>query len=91
MWRGGEIRPFFRAGVAADEMADRSPVTTADRTAEQPCARCRASGSRITAFWARSSGWRIPMRRSMGPGPDRRHAARSLRGGRFRHADRAVA
>jgi myo-inositol-1(or 4)-monophosphatase len=29
------VRPFLRAGVAADLKADRSPVTIADRTAEQ--------------------------------------------------------
>jgi histidinol phosphatase-like enzyme (inositol monophosphatase family) len=29
------VRPFFRAGVAADLKADRSPVTMADRGAEQ--------------------------------------------------------
>jgi len=29
------VRPFFRAGVAADRKADRSPVTIADRSAEQ--------------------------------------------------------
>jgi myo-inositol-1(or 4)-monophosphatase len=32
---GAVIRPFFRAGVAADQKSDRSPVTIADRTAEQ--------------------------------------------------------
>ena len=32
---GGVIRPFFRAGIAAGEKADRSPVTVADRDAEQ--------------------------------------------------------
>ena len=32
---GAVIRPFFRAGVLADQKADRSPVTIADRTAEQ--------------------------------------------------------
>ncbi len=32
---GAVIRPFFRAGVATDQKADRSPVTIADRTAEQ--------------------------------------------------------
>jgi histidinol phosphatase-like enzyme (inositol monophosphatase family) len=32
---GAVVRPFFRAGVAADLKADRSPVTIADRTAEQ--------------------------------------------------------
>ena len=32
---GAVIRPFFRAGVAADQKADRSPVTIADRSAEQ--------------------------------------------------------
>jgi myo-inositol-1(or 4)-monophosphatase len=32
---GAVIRPFFRAGIAADVKADRSPVTIADRTAEQ--------------------------------------------------------
>jgi histidinol phosphatase-like enzyme (inositol monophosphatase family) len=32
---GAVIRPFFRAGPAVDEKADRSPVTVADRTAEQ--------------------------------------------------------
>ena len=32
---GAVIRPFFRAGVVADQKADRSPVTIADRTAEQ--------------------------------------------------------
>ena len=32
---GAAIRPFFRAGVAADQKSDRSPVTIADRTAEQ--------------------------------------------------------
>jgi len=29
------VRPFFRAGVASDVKSDRSPVTIADRTAEQ--------------------------------------------------------
>jgi myo-inositol-1(or 4)-monophosphatase len=29
------VRPFFRAGVAADLKSDRSPVTIADRTAER--------------------------------------------------------
>jgi histidinol phosphatase-like enzyme (inositol monophosphatase family) len=29
------VRPFFRAGVAADVKSDRSPVTIADRSAEQ--------------------------------------------------------
>ena len=32
---GAVIRPFFRAGVTADQKSDRSPVTIADRTAEQ--------------------------------------------------------
>lgn len=32
---GAVIRPFFRAGVAALDKADASPVTIADRTAEQ--------------------------------------------------------
>src|SRR5271156_1620513 len=32
---GAVIRPFFRAGVAADLKSDDSPVTVADRTAEQ--------------------------------------------------------
>ena len=32
---GAVIRPFFRAGVAADIKSDRSPVTIADRTAER--------------------------------------------------------
>ena len=32
---GAVIRPFFRAGVGADLKSDRSPVTIADRTAEQ--------------------------------------------------------
>ena len=32
---GAVIRPFFRAGVAADDKADASPVTIADRNAEQ--------------------------------------------------------
>ena len=32
---GTVIRPFFRAGVAADLKMDRSPVTIADRSAEQ--------------------------------------------------------
>ena len=29
------VRPFFRAGIATDTKSDRSPVTIADRTAEQ--------------------------------------------------------
>ena len=32
---GAVVRPFFRAGLGADLKADRSPVTIADRTAEQ--------------------------------------------------------
>ena len=32
---GAVIRPFFRAGLGATPKADRSPVTIADRTAEQ--------------------------------------------------------
>lgn len=32
---GAVIRPFFRAGIATDQKTDRSPVTIADRTAEQ--------------------------------------------------------
>jgi len=32
---GAVVRPFFRAGLDADQKADRSPVTIADRTAEQ--------------------------------------------------------
>jgi histidinol phosphatase-like enzyme (inositol monophosphatase family) len=32
---GAVVRPFFRAGVASDLKADRSPVTIADRSAEQ--------------------------------------------------------
>jgi histidinol phosphatase-like enzyme (inositol monophosphatase family) len=32
---GGVIRPFFRAGVTADQKGDDSPVTIADRRAEQ--------------------------------------------------------
>ena len=32
---GAVIRPFFRAGVAALDKSDASPVTIADRTAEQ--------------------------------------------------------
>ena len=32
---GAVIRPFFRAGVSADLKSDESPVTIADRTAEQ--------------------------------------------------------
>ena len=31
---GAVVRPFFRAGVAADAKSDRSPVTIADRTSE---------------------------------------------------------
>jgi histidinol phosphatase-like enzyme (inositol monophosphatase family) len=32
---GAVIRPFFRSGIITDHKADRSPVTIADRTAEQ--------------------------------------------------------
>ncbi len=32
---GAVVRPFFRAGLGAAQKADRSPVTIADRTAEQ--------------------------------------------------------
>ncbi len=32
---GAVIRPFFRARIVTDQKADRSPVTIADRTAEQ--------------------------------------------------------
>ena len=32
---GAVVRPFFRAGIAADLKSDRSPVTIADRSAEQ--------------------------------------------------------
>jgi len=32
---GAVIRPFFRAGIATDVKPDRTPVTIADRTAEQ--------------------------------------------------------
>jgi len=32
---GAVVRPFFRAGLGADQKADRSPVTIADRTAER--------------------------------------------------------
>lgn len=32
---GAVVRPFFRAGLGVDQKADRSPVTIADRTAEQ--------------------------------------------------------
>jgi histidinol phosphatase-like enzyme (inositol monophosphatase family) len=32
---GAVIRPFFRATIVTDQKADRSPVTIADRTAEQ--------------------------------------------------------
>jgi histidinol phosphatase-like enzyme (inositol monophosphatase family) len=32
---GGVIRPYFRAGVAADQKTDESPVTVADRLAEE--------------------------------------------------------
>lgn len=32
---GAVIRPFFRSGLGADAKADRSPVTIADRSAEQ--------------------------------------------------------
>jgi histidinol phosphatase-like enzyme (inositol monophosphatase family) len=32
---GAVIRPFFRLGIVTDQKADRSPVTIADRTAEQ--------------------------------------------------------
>ena len=32
---GAVVRPFFRAGLGAEQKADRSPVTIADRTAEQ--------------------------------------------------------
>ena len=32
---GAAIRPYFRAGVAADDKSDASPVTIADRNAEQ--------------------------------------------------------
>jgi len=32
---GAVVRPFFRTGVPTDTKADRSPVTIADRTAEQ--------------------------------------------------------
>jgi myo-inositol-1(or 4)-monophosphatase len=32
---GAAIRPYFRAGVAADLKSDESPVTVADRTAEE--------------------------------------------------------
>jgi histidinol phosphatase-like enzyme (inositol monophosphatase family) len=32
---GAVIRPYFRAGTSVDEKTDRTPVTVADRTAEQ--------------------------------------------------------
>jgi len=32
---GAVVRPFFRAGLGVDQKADRSPVTIADRSAEQ--------------------------------------------------------
>ena len=32
---GAVVRPFFRAGVGIDDKSDRSPVTIADRSAEQ--------------------------------------------------------
>jgi histidinol-phosphatase len=32
---GAVVRPFFRSGLGVDQKADRSPVTIADRTAEQ--------------------------------------------------------
>ena len=32
---GAVIRPFFRAGVTTDDKSDDSPVTIADRNAEQ--------------------------------------------------------
>ena len=32
---GAVVRPFFRSGLGADQKSDRSPVTIADRTAEQ--------------------------------------------------------
>src|SRR5580698_6915388 len=32
---GAAIRPYFRAGVTADQKSDESPVTVADRLAEQ--------------------------------------------------------
>ncbi len=32
---GSVIRPFFRAGIATDQKADQTPVTVADRSAEQ--------------------------------------------------------
>ena len=32
---GAVVRPFFRVGLGADQKADRSPVTIADRSAEQ--------------------------------------------------------
>ncbi len=32
---GAVVRPFFRSGLGADQKTDRSPVTIADRTAEQ--------------------------------------------------------
>jgi len=32
---GAVVRPFFRAGLGAEQKADRSPVTIADRSAEQ--------------------------------------------------------
>src|SRR6202044_3035534 len=32
---GAVVRPFFRAGFAIDTKSDRSPVTIADRSAEQ--------------------------------------------------------
>ena len=32
---GAAIRPYFRTGLSADDKSDESPVTAADRKAEQ--------------------------------------------------------
>ena len=59
---GAAMRPFFRAAgedaLAADLKDDRSPVTVADRTAEQAMRAVLAARFPASALWARSSGSR---------------------------------
>ena len=86
---GAVIRPFFRAGLAADVKPDRSPVTIADRSAEQAMRavlaerfpESRHSGRGVRARPARGAV-------ALGARSDRRHARLHHRPPDVRHADR---
>ena len=53
---GAVVRPFSPLRLSSEAKHDRSPVTIADRSAEQAMRAVLTERFRSTAFWARSSG-----------------------------------